>query len=201
MGEIEKAVKRFDTCAGRCRACHLIGPGSRRERPAPKPSRPSGDRLCSDDAMSTDYKYKLADCDVTDRRALESYRAKRATWLSWINADEHHAIWDVLSGMVWTDVSFRALTQFAIDAENSALHNTLLTEALIGGHVATQVLAIRRLVDNRGDDVISRAAWRRKADVGHRLAEKLAHPRPCRWSRRWRRSSFPPRIFRAPHFF
>jgi hypothetical protein len=105
--------------------------------------------------MSTDYKYKLADCDVTDRRALESYRAKRATWLSWINADEHHAIWDVLSGMVWTDVSFRALTQFAIDAENSALHNTLLTEALIGGHVATQVLAIRRLVDNRGDDVIS----------------------------------------------
>ena len=57
--------------------------------------------------------------------------------------------------MVWTDVSFRALTQFAIDDENSALHNTLLTEALIGGHVATQVLAIRRLVDNRGDDVIS----------------------------------------------
>ena len=67
--------------------------------------------------MHTDYKYKLADCDVTDRRALESYRAKRATWLSWINADEHHAIWDVLSGMVWTDVSFRALAQFAIDAE------------------------------------------------------------------------------------
>jgi hypothetical protein len=103
--------------------------------------------------MSTEY--KLADCDVTDRRALESYRAKRTTWLSWINTDEHHAIWDVLSGMVWTDVSFRALTQFAIDAENSALQNTLLTEALIGGHVATQVLAIRRLVDNRGDDVIS----------------------------------------------
>jgi hypothetical protein len=105
--------------------------------------------------MSVDYKYKLADCDVVDRRALESYRAKRATWLSWISTDEHHAIWDVLTGMVWTDVSFRSLTQFAIDDENSALHNTLLTEALIGGHVATQVLAIRRLVDNRGDDVIS----------------------------------------------
>jgi hypothetical protein len=105
--------------------------------------------------MNTDYKFTLADCHVTDRRALESYRAKRATWLSWINADEHHTIWDVLSGMVWTDVSFRSLAQFAIDDENSAFGNTLLTEALVGGHVATQVLAIRRLVDNRGDDVIS----------------------------------------------
>jgi hypothetical protein len=105
--------------------------------------------------MSAGYKYKLADCDVADKRALESYRAKRATWLSWINTDEHHAIWDVLAGMVWTDISFRSLTQFAIDDENSALHNTLLTEALIGGQVATQVLAIRRRVDNRGDDVIS----------------------------------------------
>jgi hypothetical protein len=56
--------------------------------------------------MNADYKYKLAVCDVADKRALE-------------------------------------------------LHNTLLTEALIGGHVAMQVLAIRRLVDNRGDDVIS----------------------------------------------
>jgi hypothetical protein len=105
--------------------------------------------------MIADYPCKLADCDVHDKRALQSYRAKRATWLSWINTDEHHAIWDVLSGMIWTDVSFRALTQFAIDDDNSALHNSLLTEALIGGHVATQVLSIRRLVDNRGDDVIS----------------------------------------------
>ena len=105
--------------------------------------------------MCAGYKYKLAECDVTDKRALESYRAKRATWLSWLNTDQHHAIWDVLSGMVWTDVAFRSLAQFAIDNDASGLHNSLLTEALMGGHVATQVLAIRRLVDNRGDDVIS----------------------------------------------
>jgi hypothetical protein len=105
--------------------------------------------------MPSDYKYKLADCDVADKRALESYRAKRATWLSWLSTDQHHAIWDVLSGMVWTDVAFRSWAQFGIDDDASGLHNSLLTEALIGGHVATQVLAIRRLVDNRGDDVIS----------------------------------------------
>jgi hypothetical protein len=105
--------------------------------------------------MPSDYKCKLADCDVADKRALESYRAKRATWLSWLSTDQHHAIWDVLSGMVWTDVAFRSWAQFGIDDDASGLHNSLLTEALIGGHVATQVLAIRRLVDNRGDDVIS----------------------------------------------
>jgi hypothetical protein len=105
--------------------------------------------------MPTDYKYKAVACDVADKRALEAYRVKRATWLSWINTDEHHAIRNILSGMIWTDVSFRSLTQFAIHDENSALHNRLLTEALIGGHVATQVLAIRRLVDKRRNGVIS----------------------------------------------
>jgi len=105
--------------------------------------------------MPSDYKYNIADCDVADKRALQSYRAKRAMWLSWLNTDQHHAIWDVLSGMVWTDIAFRSLAQLGIDNDASGLHNSLLTEALIGGHVAMQVLAIRRLVDNRGDDVIS----------------------------------------------
>ena len=49
--------------------------------------------------------------------------------------------------MVWTDVLFRMLTQFAIDYENSALHNSRLTGALLNGYTATQVLAIRRLMD------------------------------------------------------
>jgi len=57
--------------------------------------------------------------------------------------------------MVWTDVAFKTLTQLAINDENNALHNTLLAQALIDGHVATQVLAIRRLTDDRNSDVIS----------------------------------------------
>jgi hypothetical protein len=99
--------------------------------------------------MRDEYGYRLEECDVPEERrgALESFRAKRLTWLSWIDTDEHHAIWTVLSSMVWTDVSFRTLTQFAIDDENSSLHNSLLTEALFNGYAATQVLAIRRLMD------------------------------------------------------
>jgi hypothetical protein len=57
--------------------------------------------------------------------------------------------------VVWTDVSFKALTQFAVDDENNGLNNTLLAEALLDDHVATQVLAIRRLIDDRNDDIIS----------------------------------------------
>ena len=103
--------------------------------------------------MADYYAYTIAQCDVPTERhpALQSYRDKRRLWLSWINKDEHHAIWQVLSSMVWTDVSFKVLTQFATNDENNALSNTLLGQALIDGHVATQVLAIRRLIDDRSD--------------------------------------------------
>jgi hypothetical protein len=104
-----------------------------------------------------EYEYTIAQCDVpqTSRAALESYRAKRLLWLTWIDTDEHHAIWTTISSMVWTDVSFRTLAEFAVKDENSGLTNTLLGEALIDGHVATQVLAIRRLMDDRNSDIIS----------------------------------------------
>jgi hypothetical protein len=107
--------------------------------------------------MPDDYTYPVAQCDIAanNRRALQSYRDKRRVWLSWIDTDEHHAIWRVLSSMIWTDVSFKMLTQFAINDEDNALNNTLLGQALIDGHVATQVLAIRRLMDSRNSDIIS----------------------------------------------
>src|ERR1700730_9061572 len=107
--------------------------------------------------MPDDYAYPIAQCDVTTekRAALQSYRGKRHLWLSWIDSDEHHAIWRVLSSMVWTDVSFRVLTHFAVNDENNGLNNSLLAEALLDGHVATQVLAIRRLMDDGNSGIIS----------------------------------------------
>jgi len=57
--------------------------------------------------------------------------------------------------MVWTDASFKALTSFAVGDESNGLNNSLLAEALLDGHVATQVLAIRRLMDDGNSDVIS----------------------------------------------
>jgi hypothetical protein len=107
--------------------------------------------------MADDYAFTIAQCDVpTERRAaLQSYRDKRRLWLSWISTDEHHAIWTVLSSMVWTDVAFKTLTNFAVGDEDNALNNHLMVEALLDGHVATQVLAIRRLMDDGNSDIIS----------------------------------------------
>ena len=107
--------------------------------------------------MADDYAYPIDQCDVATERhaALQSYRDKRRLWLSWIDTDEHHAIWLVLSSMVWTDASFKVLTHFATNDESNALSNTLLGQALIDGHVATQVLAIRRLMDGGNSDIIS----------------------------------------------
>jgi len=105
--------------------------------------------------MANEYEYPTTQCDVIDKRALQSYRDKRRLWLSWINTDEHHAIWTVLSSMAWTDVTFKTLTNFAVGDEDNALNNSLLIEALLDGHVATQVLAIRRLFDDGNNDIIS----------------------------------------------
>jgi hypothetical protein len=105
--------------------------------------------------MPDEYAYTLAQCDVTTEKhaALQSYRDKRRLWLSWVSTDEHHAIWTALSSMVWTDVAFKSLTNFAVGDEANALNNHLLAEALLDGHVATQVLAIRRLVDKGSTNI------------------------------------------------
>ena len=103
--------------------------------------------------MSPEYKYPIAQCDVAPERRsqLESYRAKRQQWLTWLDADEHHPLWTTLSSMVWTDVSYRTFRQTVIDHEEknepTCLQNTLIAEQIIKGYVARQVLGIRRLLD------------------------------------------------------
>jgi hypothetical protein len=102
---------------------------------------------------SPEYKYAIAQCDVPLARhsQLESYRAKHHQWLTWLDADEHHAIWTNLSSMVWTDVSYKTLRQLVIGQEDrnetGCLHNSLIAEQIIQGYVARQVLGIRRLLD------------------------------------------------------
>jgi hypothetical protein len=101
-----------------------------------------------------DYKYTLEQCDVEDKTALATFRDKRRVWLSWLNTDEHHAIWQVISSMVWHDVYFRTFAELADKNPDSGIHNSLVSEAIVTGYFATQVLSIRRLMDTR-NDVIS----------------------------------------------
>ena len=101
-----------------------------------------------------DYKYTPEQCDVVDKVALATFRDKRGIWLSWLETDEHHAIWKVISSMVWHDVYFRTLAALANKNPDSGIHNSLVSEAIVTGYFATQVLSIRRLMDTR-NDVIS----------------------------------------------
>jgi hypothetical protein len=120
--------------------------------------------------MRNEYAYAITQCDVpVERRgALQSFRDKRRLWVSWLDADEHHAIWKTLSDMVWTDVAFKTLTGFAVGNDENALNNPLVVEALLNGHVATQVLAIRRLTDKgkQRHYLTAQTSERRQAQAG-----------------------------------
>jgi hypothetical protein len=101
------------------------------------------------------YKYSIDQCDVTDKQALATFRTKRLEWLALLETDEHHAIWQTLSGLVWHDISFRTIARLAETNPQSGLHNPLLVDALITGHFAQQILAVRRLMDRKSGDVVS----------------------------------------------
>ena len=96
-------------------------------------------------------------CDVPKERrdALQRFRSRRRVWLSWLDTDEDHAIWRTLNALVWRDVAFKALTAFALCNDEIALHNPLVAEALINGHVAAHVLAIRRLTERTPKERLS----------------------------------------------
>jgi hypothetical protein len=102
-----------------------------------------------------DYKYTTDQCEVVDKAGLVAFRDRRRVWLTWLETDEHHAIWNVLSGVVGHDVTFRTFAELANAYPDSGIHNPLLTEAVVNGYFATQVLSIRRLMDNPNKEVIS----------------------------------------------
>jgi AcrR family transcriptional regulator len=110
------------------------------------------------------YEYSIDECDVVaeNRTALIAFREKRRQWLAWLKTDEHHAISPLISSMAWNDVVFRTLWKITEIDPGSGLYNPLLAEALIEGHFAIQVLAIRRLMD-KGHGVIS--LWRLLEDI------------------------------------
>ena len=102
--------------------------------------------LGSEPSKPGTYQFAVDQCYVEDRKALESFRDKRRNWLVQIETDEH-AIWRTVSDMVWSDVSFRTIAMIAEKNSDSPIHNQLLTQSLIAGYFATQVLGVRRVMD------------------------------------------------------
>lgn len=99
--------------------------------------------------MATEYTYSIGECDVEDKMRLHAFREKRRQWKAWLDDDPDHAIWRTIQELVWRDVQFATIGQLAKDNPDGPLNTSLIAESLIAGHVAQQVLAIRRLMDKR----------------------------------------------------
>lgn len=102
------------------------------------------------------YKTPVDQCDVGDRKRLNEYRDKRYEWLSWyeVRKGEPNTIQQQLFSMMFLDLAYRVLASARQSTEQGsavAAQSGLLAHFLDQGYVATQVLAIRRLLDGRKD--------------------------------------------------
>lgn len=98
----------------------------------------------------------VEECEVTDFPSLATYRAKRTEWISWYSfqRDDPNNIQRQIVGMVFLDISYRMLARPRGDfgqGPDIAARNGILAHMLDQGYVASQVLAIRRLLDRRPD--------------------------------------------------
>jgi hypothetical protein len=95
-------------------------------------------------------------CDVHDQNKLESYRTLWRKWMSWYDhsPSEPHSIEQQIQTMLFNDLTYRSV----VSARNTispeievAARTSTLTFLLDSGYVATQVLAVLRLLDDRRD--------------------------------------------------
>lgn len=97
------------------------------------------------------YSYDIDDCDVVDKGALKRFRDRRAKWINWLQGDDLHSVWSQIHTMMWNDAVFQAVNEsrrLASEIGNpAATLNGLLGSFIDQSYVATQTLAIRRLVE------------------------------------------------------
>jgi hypothetical protein len=97
------------------------------------------------------YQIPLHECDVLDKDLLILYRDKRRSWRDLIFADDSHAIVKQINLMSWSYAVFRVINEtrrIAVQSKRpSAALNQMLAEFIDNGFVATQALAIRRLME------------------------------------------------------
>jgi hypothetical protein len=121
------------------------------------------------------YQYSETECHVEDREKLSVFRAKRTEWLRLLDGDEVHSVSQQVSAMLWNDVAFRCFNEarrYAQEGEPTASLSGTLAEFLDTGYVATQTLAISKLVERNNEKQPSKAviSLRRVVDdvVSHR---------------------------------
>ena len=98
--------------------------------------------------------FPVEQCDVQNNDMLGRYRKLRAKWLGWLEDDPRHAIWRQIFAVLSNDLAVRTISCAAENDPCSPLHNPLLRQVILDGHRDTQLLGIRKLMDE-GSDVIS----------------------------------------------
>jgi hypothetical protein len=106
--------------------------------------------------MKDRFEVPAQECDVQDKRKLESYRALWRKWMSWYDhsPDEPHSVEQQLHTMLFSDLTYRSIVvarattgpEIKVSAQASTLAYLLDT-----GYVTTQTLAVLKLLDDRRD--------------------------------------------------
>jgi len=100
--------------------------------------------------VPTDYKFPISECQVRDMTGLESFRAKRSEWLRLLEGDPVHSVSSQLSAMLWNDAAYRSFNEarrLASENDPKAAIAPILAEFLDIGYVATQVLAVGKIIE------------------------------------------------------
>jgi len=106
--------------------------------------------------MTDRFATPARECDVHDQSKLESYRALWRKWMSWYDhsPNKPHSIEQQIQTMLFNDLSYRSVVSardtVPLEIEVTA-RNSTLTFLMDSGYVATQVLAVLRLLDDRRD--------------------------------------------------
>ena len=99
------------------------------------------------------YRYPIEECNVEDLDALKTFRAKRDEWMSWLSGEDQHSIMNQIASMIWNDAVFRIINESrrlgAAALTAHAANSGFLARFMDQCYAATQVLAIRRLVELR----------------------------------------------------
>lgn len=93
--------------------------------------------------------------EVIDQKSLADYLEKRDKWLSWYEtgAGEPNSLQDQWFAMLLSEMSFRVVWEELAKDPASVLNTPLVAHLLSSGYFSSQVLATRRLLDNRSDAI------------------------------------------------
>ncbi len=100
------------------------------------------------------YKFPIEECDVENKDSLQDLRNKMEEWENWLYKDDVSSIWHQIDRMLHNHAAFKFINEgrrLFIEAEmkNLSANNYLLNNVINDGYIATQTMAIRRLIEKK----------------------------------------------------